>query len=186
MNAATVLKLCSQWLWPTLSWFQVRHESFLPFSSCSNSQTSIQRAHPASSWQWHNSTWYKVTVLIYVTGDDLWFLFLLILWIEKRMSGLIVVIFFLNLFSAFLFLDCDKASSHCVISVLMFEMSRHLAGLFLSKWLRSPCLVFSPSAHVTKACDVLRSIEEFKHKAGMVRPSPPPSYSSFSLLSLVT
>lgn len=28
---------------------------------------------------------------------------------------------------------------------------------------------FWSSGHVTKACDVLRSIEEFKHKAGMVR-----------------
>lgn len=91
-------------------------------------------------------------------------------WIDCRQ-------FFFDLFSAFLFLDCDKASSHCVISVLMFEMSRHLAGLFLSKLLStlSTCLFFfSPLGHVTKACDVLRSIEEFKHKAGMVRPSPPP------------
>lgn len=29
-------------------------------------------------------------------------------------------------------------------------------------------ILFCVSGHVTKACDVLRSIEEFKHKSGMV------------------
>lgn len=42
---------------------------------------------------------------------------------------------------------------------------------------------FSPSGHITKACDVLRSIEEFKHKAGMVRLSPPLLSSHQSTLS---
>lgn len=32
--------------------------------------------------------------------------------------------------------------------------------------------LFCSSGHVTKACDVLRSIEEFKHKAGMVGLNP--------------
>jgi len=33
--------------------------------------------------------------------------------------------------------------------------------------------LFWPSGHVRKACDVLRSIEEFKHKSGMVSPFGP-------------
>lgn len=51
--------------------------------------------------------------------------------------------------------------------ILSSPVSLGFLTFFWFEW-RLDDSLFCSSGHVTKACDVLRSIEEFKHKAGMV------------------